>query len=492
MRALLVITALGLAAPAGAQEAQANAPNGWAKVLEVTGYLDSRSSWTRARTWGLLPTDDVPQLQELLELNTQVKVKVRERSYLYSDVSLVANLGTHYRSRDASGAEVLLDDRNSPQAQPVVSLNELYAFHEFAPALNVLVGKKRLVWGPGLAFNPTDLLNPRRDPTDPTFQRAGVWLAQVEVPFEQMTFSLVFAPTLLKQVSGIPTALLTYPAWDKQDELAHFQVMARWYALVGDADVNVIGYYGNVSVDSFRDKFRLGLTFAKYFFTDYELHLEVLVQSGSARDFVNGACVASQTAALTCVTQGTAFTSQRLRDSQAFWPRLLVGTKRQFSDDSMLSLEYLHQSDGWTRDDLQSYAHALGLLEAGRRAGLPVNRIPGASALLGGAGSDGLPTRFAFDPRGQHYLFITFQKPRIFDDFTLSLVLLASLADLSTLWTPSVSWSATEWLTLSLYGFVPLQGPDSLAVKTAEGVAVTEFGTTPFAVRAMFEARAYF
>jgi hypothetical protein len=55
-----------------------------------------------------------------------------------------------------------------------------------------------------------------------------------------------------------------------------------------------------------------------------------------------------------------------------------------------------------------------------------------------------------------------------------------------------VSWSATEWLTLSLFGFLPLQGPDALAVTTPAGVPVTELGTTPFAVRVMFEARAFF
>jgi hypothetical protein len=81
-------------------------------------------------------------------------------------------------------------------------------FHDFVPQLNVVLGKKRIVWGAGLAFNPTDLLNPRRDPTDPTFQRAGAWVAQLEAPFETMTFSLLFAPTVLESMSGIPAAFM--------------------------------------------------------------------------------------------------------------------------------------------------------------------------------------------------------------------------------------------------------------------------------------------
>jgi hypothetical protein len=463
------------------------------KVVEATGYVDSRTSFTRARTWGLVPTDDLPQVQELIEFNAQVKVKLRERTYLSSDVSLVGNISGEYHSRDLSGADVRLDDHNSSQALPVVSLNELFFFHEFAPQFNVLVGKKRVVWGPGLAINPTDLLNPRRDPTDPTLQRAGTWLAQLEAPFESMTFTLLFAPTLLKSVAGIPTAFMTYPTWDQQDDLVHFQFAARWYLLVKDADVNVMAYYGNASTDAFRDKFRVGLTFARYFFTDYELHAEVLLQQGSARDTINPACVDSQRSALLCVQNNVAPLEKTRLNDRTLLPKVLVGTKRQFSDDSLLSIEYLYQADGWDRAQFQAFANGLSLLDDGRRAGLPVNRIPGASALLGQSTStDGLPTRFAFDPRGQHYLFVTFQKPRILDDFTASVVVIANLTDLSTTWSPSLAWSATEWLTLTLYAFVPVPGPDALAVTTPAGRPVSELSTSPFVVRALFEARAFF
>jgi hypothetical protein len=421
-----------------------------------------------------------------------VRVKVRERSYLYSDVSLVANLAGEYHGRDSSGTDVRLDDHKSSQALPQVSLNELYVFHEFAPQFNALLGKKRVVWGSGLALNPTDLLNPPRDPTDPTFQRAGAWLAELEAPFESLTFSLLFAPSLLESTSGLPTAFMQYPLWDKKDDLVHFQFAGRAYALIADADVTLMAFYGNAAGDAFRDKLRWGASFSRYFFTDYELHFETLLQQGSSRDYLVSACVAGQLAALSCAQQGTAVLVKSHLDDRTYFPKLLVGTKRQFSDDSMLSLEYYYQADGWSKSQLQDFANGLGLLDDGRRLGLPVARIPGASALLGQSTSDGLPARFSFDPKGQHYLFLTFQKPRIFDDFTASLVVLASLTDLSTTWTPSLAWSATEWLTLTLYGFIPVPGPDSLAVKTAAGVPVTEFGITPFAGRVMFEARAWF
>lgn len=463
------------------------------KYVEATGYVDSRTSFTRARTWGLIPTDDVPQLQELFEVNLQLKAGVRPHSFMYADVSLVGSWGGFFHGADASGADIELADHPSSALSPLVSINELYVLHELVPEVNLLVGKKRIVWGSGLAYNPTDFLNARRDPTDPTFQRAGVWLAQLEVPLEVMTFSFVFAPTVLRQTAGIPTHMITWPAWDRRDEEAHYQLAARAYALVGDADVNVMAFYGNRSVDDFTKKFRVGLSFSRYFFTDYELHFEALLQTGSTRDFVVPECVESSLAALVCSQQKRSAVVKSRLDDAAILPRLLVGTRRQFDDESILSVEYLWQADGWTRANFQDFANGLDLLREGRAAGLPVNRIPGASQLLGGgASTDGLPARFTFDPRGQHYLFLSYQKPRIRDDFTAQVVLIANLQDLSTLWTPSIAWSATEWLTLTLFGFVPVRGPDSLTAKTPQGVAVSEYGALPFAFRVLFEARAYF
>lgn len=477
---------------AGVEAPGAPPPPAFSKVVEATGYADSRSSYSRSRTWGLVPTDDFPQLQELLELNTQVKVSVRPRTSFYSDVSLVANAAGNYRSADKDGNELVLPDRNALAAQPTVSINELYFLHEFLPELNVLVGKKRVVWGSGLVYNPTDFFNARRDPTDPTFQRSGAWLLQLEVPLSVMTFDVVFLPQVLRQASGIPTHFLAWPEWDQRDEELHWQLAARAYALVGDADVNLMLFYGNRYSDAFEDKVRVGLSFSRYFFTDYELHLEALIQSGSPRDFIEAPCVASTLEAFKCHLRGKPFVRKKLLDDPQLYPRVLAGTRRQFSDESMLSIEYLWQADGWTRSDFQSFANGLDLVREARASGLPLSASPAAGALFGATSADGLPTRFSFEPRGQHYLFVTFQKPRIKDDFTAQVVVIANLVDLSTMWTPSVAWSATEWLTLTLFGFFPLQGPDRLSEKTPSGALVSEYGTLPFEYRVMFEARAYF
>lgn len=459
-----------------------------ATAAEVNGYVDGRTQLTRVRATGLLPTDDLPQLSQLIELNTQVRQSYSERGFLYGDLSLLAQLAGNYRGQNAAGEEVTVPAHDVPANHPLVALNELYVSHEVRPELNLLLGKKRLTWGAGMAFNPTDLLNPPKDPTDPTFQRAGAYMARIEVPFERWALTLVASPAVLQQRSGIPTQLLAYPSWEAEDDHLHYQLALRGYALVENADLNLMVFYGNRYADAFERKLRVGASFSRYFFDDYELHVEGLFQTGSARDYVEPGCVTDPAAALRCVLEQTPIVSKRRLEEATLLPRVLVGTRRQFGDESMLSLEYLYQADGYSRAELQNLVSALYLVQQARRAGL----APNAGA-LGGTSQDGVPQKFSFEPFGRHYLFATFQKPKIRDDFTAQAVVIASLQDLSGMIVPSVSWSATEWLTLTLSGFVPFPGPRALAARMPESEEpVSEYTLLPIQYRGLFELRVFY
>ncbi|MFZ5467818.1 MAG: hypothetical protein ACOZIN_00155 [Myxococcota bacterium] len=462
-------------------------------AAEVNGYAESRSQLSRARVQGLLPTHELPQLLQLVELNTQVRHAYVERGFFYGDLSLLLQVAGSYRGLDAQGAEVGLPDRDLAQNHPVVSLNELYASHEVRPALHVLLGKKRVVWGSGLAFNPTDLFNPRKDPTDPTFQRAGAWMASIEAPLESVAFTFAASPAVLRQDSGLPYQLLLHPSWDVQDSQYHYLLAARAYALVRESDLNLMLFFGNRYGDDFENKLRVGASFSRYFFTDYELHVEALVQAGSTRAYVRSPCVESALAALQCQAEGTPFASQALLDDGRLVPKVLLGARTQLADESMLSLEYLYQGDGFSRAQMADWVSGLDLLRQARELGVPSERLPSTGSLLGGAVDEGVPQKFSFEPLGRHYLFATFQKPKIRDDFTVSASLVASLTDLSSMLAPSVSWSAREWLQLSLFGFLPLPGPRALATTVPRtGEAVSEHTLLPVQYRALFSARVFY
>ena len=362
---------------------------------------------------------------------------------------------------------------------PAVVPSELYVSLSPKPWLNILAGKKRITWGAGFAFNPTDLINPPKDPTDPNYQRAGNWLLRVELPFEKVTVSALFAPQALYTQSGLPYAFMRYPdyapatGFDSRDRTSHYLVAGRLYALLASTDLNLIYYFSNGYQDDFRNKSRLGVSLSRYFFTDYELHVEALVGRGSARSFPVHDCAATPDL---CADSAPFATSKT--DSAAFYPRVIVGTRRMFADESMLSVEYYYQRDGYTD---QEFADAVALQSYAK------SQPSVASSSTGGA----LPQRYAFDPLRRHYLIVSYSKPRIADDWTVGAVLVAGLRDLSGVFSPSVTWNAREWLNLGLYGFVPIRGLGVGEASVGDN-SFSEYGAMPYAFRVLFEARAYY
>jgi hypothetical protein len=473
----------------------ADAPTPFAHKVDINGYASSRTTYGRSRFSGLISTADLPQWSELLELNVQLKVHYTPNSFVYADVSAIGQAGFDFRTADKDGNQIASPDHDVVALHPLVSINELYVLHEFAPWLNLMVGKKRLTWGAGQAFNPTDLLNVRKDPTDPTFQRAGAWLARLEMPLENAAFTVLFSPMVTESANGIPYGFVTYPSWDKNnDGQAHYLAAARAYFLVANTDINIMGYFSNKYLDAFENKIRVGASVSRIIFDTWEVHAEALLQQGSGRVFVNGACVQSSLTAFGCYQAKTPFASQPLLDDSRYQTQALGGVRKIFDDDSFVSVEYLFQSDGFSKPQFQNYINALDAMKQVQTIpGFSLSGVAGANLLIPSTSPDGTPSRFTFQPLARHYAFVTLNKPRIKDDFTAQLVLIANLQDLSTLWSPSISWSTTEWLQLSLLGFIPVPGPNALAATVpSNGRYISEYGAFPQLFRVFFEARIFY
>ncbi len=460
-------------------------------IAIVNGYVDNRLQygWVDPNAT-FAPTNDFPSLQDILEANVQLHVNLGGPSaFVYGDVSLIFQGGWLFYTRDGMGGRQSLDDHDVPSLRPFVAVNELYLSWSPKPWINLLAGKKRIVWGSGFAFNPTDLINPAKDPTDPNFQRSGAWLARFELPFEKLTLSALAAPSVLYQDNGLPYQFLKYPGYTPsgqsfRDDQYHYLIAGRLYALIANADVQLMYFFSNQYRDGFNNKSRFGVSFSRYFLTDYELHVEALLQLGTSRLFPNHACLTAPTSAACPDPVRDAFAASRL-DSGAFYPRVLVGGRTMFRDESTLSIEYYYQADGY--DDVAFGDFVRGLVQ--------LQKIPGAaSALLGGGSSNGgaTPNRFTFDPLRRHYLIASYSKPRIRDDWTATLVVILGLRDLSGLISPSVSWNTTEWLTLSLTGFIPLRGIPVGQVDGGDGNQYSEYSLLPFDWRVLVEARAFY
>lgn len=484
----------------------ATAPAGTEASSELTatttGYVDTRFSWARVASAGLVPASGVPTLSNLSEGNMQVKLRYGEALSVGTDVSLYWQWAGRFQGVDAEGRTVAMEPQDSPLYRPSTVVSELFAAWEASPHLHLTLGKKRVVWGSGLAVNPTDLLNPPKDPTDPAQQRAGAWLARVELPFERFTFSLVGAARATRQYSGLPTALLTYPAHptseaaagqvpDDRDDEAHYAAAARLYALVADTDVTLTYHFTHLYNDAFRHKSRVGLSLSRVFGAT-EVHLEALSQTGSSRLYGEPLCAMSVEALAGCTaTQRAPAVRSRLEDGK--WrPRVLVGARYLFEDSATLSAEYYFNGEGYHSEEFADY---VGLLNTVRRlqAVDPRQAAAVARALdaTGASADPGAPRKFSFEPLRRHYLFISYSKPQVTDDFVLGASLVLNLADLSGQLSPQVSWSAREWLTLTASGFIPLPGVQSLATQV-HGVPIPEGELAATDWRALLSARLFF
>jgi hypothetical protein len=177
-------------------------------------------------------------------------------------------------------------------------------------------------------------------------------------------------------------------------------------------------------------------------------------------------------------------------------PRVIVGGRRQFSDESLISLEYLYQADGYNRRQFEDYVRLLAFASRAPQFTAATND-PEART------NSGTPQKFTFLPLVKHYAFVTYQKPRIKDDWTLSATAIVNLQDLSGMLAPSLGWQAEEWLQLSFSAFVPWPGPQELAATIPEvnlpllGIQtpetfVSEYSLLPAEYRALLQVRLFY
>jgi hypothetical protein len=488
-------------ADGGASGAEAGGEGGAADgplvTAKVSGFVDSRWTGGYASVARPLPSDDFAHLQGLTEANVLLKLAGRGGATGLVDLSLVHARGWMYWGAAADGARLRLADHDVASLRPAAIVSEAYGILPMGERLNLTLGKKRVLWGPGLAWNPTDLLNPPKDPTDPALQRAGTWLARLELPMDTWTVSLVAAAKTTRQFGGVPSGLVWYPdnlpAGESRDDEPHFALGARLYALVAETDLNAMVFLTHLYNDAFRYKPRFGLSASHVFFDSLETHVEVLGQSGSARSYFDGDCVASLQAAMGCGLSGRAVAATSRLDDGALRLKTLAGVRWQIGENAAISAEWFYNAEGYDKTEFRHLAQVLSLRRDALAQGVPAATL--AQAMGGGLGfqavDPGTPQKFSFEPLRRHYLFLTYLHPQLADDFTINTVVILGLEDLSGQLAPQLTWSARQWLNLTIGGFVALPGAPSLGV-AAGGSQWTEYGLQPALWRVFAAARVFY
>jgi len=290
---------------------------------------------------------------------------------------------------------------------------QAYAQYAFGPGLQLRAGKQRLAWGSGFAWNPTNRVEPPKNPLNTGLEQEGAWAARMDV------IPNTWAGIILVAAHG-RTSVGDLPFDARGDERTTGAVRARF--LVRDTDLAFV-YLGGKN-----QKTLLGFDVARDVFGRLSLHAEGAFHRGSEID------------------PG--------RQGETFF-RVATGALHT-AGSSTASIEYFFNGEGQTATQNEAYLAALGGAYAtSQDPGAPSSaRQQALGRYLGLAVAPfagGLGLR-------RHYLQASWTRSEIGGEWSVALRGVLGLEDGGLALTPGVRWSPRPDTSLGLDG-VFLLGP---------------------------------
>ena len=295
------------------------------------------------------------------------------------------------------------------------TLRQGYAQYWWGTGVGLRAGKQRVAWGSGFVWNPTNRLEPPKNPINAGLEQEGVWAARLDV------------------------------------------VPASWagVALVATrGDTNV----GDLPFGATPQKQDAGALRVRFLVKDTDLAL--VASGGSGRPSLWGFDLARDAGPVSLHAEGSLYRGSEIppaRPDETFF-RIATGALRVAGDTS-LALEYFYNGEGY--DDAQMDAYLAGLDASYAAATDP--RLPPAQqeralqAYLAGAAvpySGGLGLR-------RQYLQASWARAHLGGEWSLTARALLGLTDGGVALTPGVGYAPRGNVTLSLDGVLLLGPKDS-------------------------------
>lgn len=209
------------------------------------------------------------------------------------------------------------------------TLRELYFDHALGNYFHLTIGRKLVKWGTGYAFNPTGVVEPRKDAADPSDRLnryQGRQMVALDTYIGATSISIVYANEAVLQNSRIH--------WGA-DELA-----MRYYTLLQGVDLSFIGYWSN------DDKARLGLNMAYTHGVHLELHGEFITQKGTNKLYHK---IIDQDE--THLTYHDYPYEKKYQTSNQQFYQVLLGAQYIFDSGISFMFEYLYNKEGLTQKE---------------------------------------------------------------------------------------------------------------------------------------------
>lgn len=289
---------------------------------------------------------------------------------------------------------------------------QAYAQYAWGSGLSLRLGKQRVAWGSGFAWNPTNRLEPAKNPFNTGLEQEGVLAARMDWTPSPWAGLILVAARGDNGPGDRPFAA---------DRLRRRTAAVRARFLVKDTDLAVVVSGGR------SQRTLVGLDLGRSV-GPVSLHSELTVMRG---------------AELAPPRDGGTFV------------RVAAGALHT-RGDTAVSLEYFRNGDGYTDAEKEAW---LGALETSARQardpGLPGPVRAAAGEAYGAAAS--LPYAGGLGLR-RHYLQAAWTQSGIRGQWTASVRGVVGLSDGGTAWTPGLSYAPRGDLLLSLDA-VLLAGP---------------------------------
>jgi hypothetical protein len=315
-------------------------------------------------------------------------------------------------------------------------LRQGYLQYGWGSGLSLRVGKQRIAWGSGFAWNPTNRLEPPKNPLNTGLEQEGVWSARMDwVPAP-------WAGVVLVAVKGERPSR-DFPV-EPPAEAQRRAAALRARFLVQDTDVALV-YSGGKG-----QRTLVGLDIARSLGGSLSAHAEAATYRGAELG--------------------------PPEDDRLFF-RIATGVLYN-RGDSALAAEYFYNGEGDSQLELDTYL--AGLDVAARRIADPslppparATAVSAYQAGVAGALSGGLGLR-------RHYLHASWTRNGASGRWTLALRGVAGLSDGGVAFTPGVVFAPRGDLTFHLDALVPV------------GPARSEYLLAPFRGAVQARVRALF
>ncbi len=269
-------------------------------------------------------------------------------------------------------------------------VNQLY-YQTLSEPISMALGRKKVRWGVGYSYSPTDLITQQRNPEDPADRLnriEGTDLLQLSYTNGIGVVDLVYFPEL---------------DWDFGDPfVVNSRWGARWYQFFDPFDLSLVGM---VDDDG---EWAAGINTSLTLGNALELHAEYLYISENSRLYPDTEAAAEQ------------FLYPYMPSSDDGLHELLLGGQYTFDNNLNLTLEYLFRSSGYSVSEFQAYTVNAAWLN--EQYSTLVDNSPAVGGLQWAASNLAAPQR-------KHYLFTRLYHPEVFQFVSVEMYSYVALED---------------------------------------------------------------